>query len=281
MGNIGVTIKRFLGNKNTVTIIGVVVGIAVLYFGYNWRVNQAVQPVTVPCAKEEIPGNTLITTNMLRPNGCKVPKALVDQTPELVRINSEVIGKYVSWDTTIPEGSLIYKRQLKIAAEMPNAMLRDIPEGYTVFALPVTLNSTFGNSIMPENFIDLYFKALDDNGLIIFGRFIESIQVLAVKDQQGHHVFSSASRGIPSELVFAVPDEYHDLLMRARFIRSNNIEILPVPRNASYSENPGETQITSTEIREFINAKSITAQQNVGLERPGDIDQGLPGQQQS
>ena len=40
MGNIMISIKRFLGNKNTVTILGVIIGIAVLYFGYNIRVNR-------------------------------------------------------------------------------------------------------------------------------------------------------------------------------------------------------------------------------------------------
>ena len=53
MGNISISIKRFLGNKNTVTILGVIVGIIVLYVGYNWRVNQAVEPQTVPFAKKE------------------------------------------------------------------------------------------------------------------------------------------------------------------------------------------------------------------------------------
>ena len=35
MGNLGVGIKKFLSNKNKVTIIGVVAAVCVLYFGYN------------------------------------------------------------------------------------------------------------------------------------------------------------------------------------------------------------------------------------------------------
>ena len=50
MGNIGATIKKILSNKNTVTILGVLLGIVVLYFAYNWRVNQAISPVRVPYA---------------------------------------------------------------------------------------------------------------------------------------------------------------------------------------------------------------------------------------
>ena len=65
MGNIGVALKRFLSNKNTVTIIGIVLGIVVLYIGYNMRVKQAINPVKVPFAKEEIASRTLITEDMI------------------------------------------------------------------------------------------------------------------------------------------------------------------------------------------------------------------------
>ena len=47
-------LKRFLGNKNTVTIICVILGVAVLLVGYNYRVKQAVQPVSVPYAMKRL-----------------------------------------------------------------------------------------------------------------------------------------------------------------------------------------------------------------------------------
>ena len=42
----------------------------------------------------------------------KVSKSMVDSTTNLVTANNQVVGKYVSYDTTIPEGSLFYKSQL-------------------------------------------------------------------------------------------------------------------------------------------------------------------------
>jgi hypothetical protein len=58
-------IKRFFQNKNTVTVIGVVVAIAVLYIGYNWRVQSAINPVLVPYATQDIKGGTQITSEMI------------------------------------------------------------------------------------------------------------------------------------------------------------------------------------------------------------------------
>lgn len=266
MGNLLVSIKRFLGNKNTVTIIGVFAGIAVIYIGYNWRIKQELEPRQIPVAREEIPGNTKIEANMV--GNIKISKSMADDTPNLVLDSRMVIGKYVHYNTTIPKGSLFYLSQLVEEELTPDHATRNIPDGHTLYNLRVDLHSTYGNSIMPGAYIDLYFKAVDDNGFIVFGKFIESIKVLAVKDSSGEHVFSSSKKGNPSVLVFSVPDSLHILLSKSDYIRSNSIEIVPVPRNKDYSENPSATTITSDEITYFINEKALDFKQNVGTNEP-------------
>ena len=47
MGNILAPFKKFLSNKNTITILGVLLGVVVLYIGYTVRVNQATSPTNV------------------------------------------------------------------------------------------------------------------------------------------------------------------------------------------------------------------------------------------
>lgn len=54
MGNLLTPFKKFLSNKNTVTIIGVLLGIVVLYIGYTWRVNQSISPKRVPYATQTL-----------------------------------------------------------------------------------------------------------------------------------------------------------------------------------------------------------------------------------
>ena len=54
MGNIVTTIKRFLGNKNTVTILAILAGVIVLWYFYNYRVNQAITTIQIPYAVEAI-----------------------------------------------------------------------------------------------------------------------------------------------------------------------------------------------------------------------------------
>ena len=261
MNNILVGIKRFLGNKNTVTIMGVLAGIAVLYIGYNWRVKQAIEPKSVPYAKQEIAANTLITNDMV--GSVKVSKSMVDSTQNLATSNNQVVGKYVAYDSTIPEGSLFYKSQLMTEEQLPNYIVRNIPEGYTVYSLEVNSHLTYANSIMPNDYIDLYFKAMDDENQVIFTKLIESIKVIAVKDSQGKSVFSSESKNSqPAELVFAVPDDMFLLLKKSDYITSNSIAIVPVPRNANYTENPNATQVASDVIIDFILSKSAYIPEN-------------------
>ena len=54
MNSFLIKLKRYIGNKKTVTILCVVAGIIVLIIGYNWRVKQAINPVTIPYAKKTL-----------------------------------------------------------------------------------------------------------------------------------------------------------------------------------------------------------------------------------
>lgn len=251
MKNIGMALKRFLSNKNTVTILCGVAMILVLYIGYTMRIKSATSPVRVPYAKVEIQPRTLITESMI--GYIEVPASMVNQN--VVRVVKEITGKYSKYNTLIPQGSMFFKSALAEWKDMPDSAFADIPDGYTVVSLPVNYDSTLGNSIFPGNYIDLYFRSTE-SGLVLFGKFIESIRVLAVKDDSGQNVFeNSENLGTPSALLFAVPEDLHLLLRKATYIGA---EIVPVPRNSSYcSDGNCDTEITSQYIREFVLAKTV------------------------
>lgn len=254
MGNIMLKLKRFLGNKNTVTVLCVLAGVGVLLFGYNYRVKQAVQPVNVPYALKRMEPKSKVEAENV--GTIKVSGAFVEQTQDLVTSKQYIMSSewYINYDTVIPEGGLFYKSQLVKKEDLPDTSFDDIDEGATIFSLSVDSHSTYGNSIMPGNFIDLYLKATDDNGKVIFGKFIESIKVLSVRDSSGNDVFSdSQSNKTSSELLFAVKDNLFMLLSEASFV--GGIDIVPVPRNAQY-RNEGDTengtQVSKQELVDFI-----------------------------
>ncbi|MEG2457349.1 MAG: hypothetical protein RSB41_00405 [Bacilli bacterium] len=251
MKNLKATLKRFFTNKNTVTILCVIGAVLVLFFGYNWRIKQVTTPVRVPYALKNIQPRTVITEDMI--GYVEIPQSML--TPNTARTVSEVLNKYASFNTVIPKGSLFYKSAIMTWEQMPDSAWADIPDGYTVVSLPVTTETTYGNSIFPGNYIDLYFQSYDETGKLIFGKFIESIDVLAVKDSSGKHVFeNSDTLGTPSSLIFAVPESLHLLLRKASYMSG---EIIPVPRNASYSQNPSATIVSSEYLKNFILSQTV------------------------
>ena len=65
MDKIKEELKKVLANKNTLTIIIVIIGIIGLYAIYNWRVNQAVTTIRVPYAKKELTSRSQITADAI------------------------------------------------------------------------------------------------------------------------------------------------------------------------------------------------------------------------
>lgn len=262
MGNLTIGIKKFLSNKNTVTVVCVVAAILVLYFGYNARVSAAVNPIEVPYAKTTINPGTQITEDMV---GIKrVPPAMLEE--DQIVTPSEVIDKYSASDSVIPEGSLFHKRSVVEKEQLPDAIIKDYPEGWTLYNLPVNTESTYGNSIYPKNYVDIYVKitkkvadgeqAKDDQ--IMYGKLIENVKVLAVKDSDGKSVFANTEENSkPALIIFALPQEYYVLLKKADYLGTYDSEIVVVPTAEGMKTTPGDVKISNKDIQDFINSVTV------------------------
>ncbi|MDE5539658.1 MAG: hypothetical protein K2J20_04150 [Bacilli bacterium] len=256
MGNIITTIRRFLSNKNTVTIIGVLLGIVVLYIGYNYRVKHAVETVTVPYAKKTISATTAITNDAV--GTMEVLRSTVGKT--MISSYAQVISTTrmcVAEKTNIPEGSFFYTGQIKECTSISSNILDDMEDGYSAVVLDVDLRKTFGNSMYPGKYIDLYVKTTDDTGKLIYSRLLSKLPILDVRDSNGQSLYYSASTStVPAVLLFAVPNydtsgtNLYLLLSKATML--NGIDLVPVPGNASYSSEIGETRVSSEYLKNLI-----------------------------
>jgi len=249
MGNLLVPIKKFLSNKNTITILGLLLGLVVLYFGYTWRVNKSTDPVLIPYCKTTLQAGTQITENDI--GYTKVPKSMVSSFGDILTSADDINGKLVSYDSKIAAGSFFFSANIIDEEDYPDSIFADIPDGYTIYNLSVDFQSTYANSIKPGDNIDLYVSMEDpDNGLLIYGRFIKQINVLAVKDAKGKNVFENKDDpGEPSLLLFAVPEDLYLLLKKCEIV---GVTIEPVPRNQNYSAGTAATELTSEEIQQKI-----------------------------
>ena len=245
MGNLGTSIKKFLQNKNTVTVLGVVLAIVILYVAYNMRVKAAINPINVPYA-----------TQLIAP-----------LSGDVIRNQGDVIDKYSNEDTLIPEGSLFYTRQVVEKEQLNANIILEYPKGYVLYNLSVDSKSTYGNSVYPGNYIDIYLKAvnkIDEDKItaenrseadkIMLGKLLANIKVLAVKDSTGAAVFSNIDeKRAPAMVVFALPEEYYLILKKAEMMRSYDTSLIPVPTNESLKDEPGELELSSDKLKQWVN----------------------------
>ena len=262
MNNLVIGIKKFFTNKNTVTVVGVILAIVVLYAGYNMRINQAITPVTVPYATETIDSRTQITEDMI--STMEIPQSMV--TDNIITNSADVIDMYTNGDSVIPEGSLFYKRCVVSRDQLPDSIILDYPKGYVLYNLDVDMASTYSNSIYPGNYIDIYLKVQNAQGAdgsvaddrIMVGKLLSNVKVLAVFDSNGNNVFANLDeKAAPAQIIFAVPEEYHILLRKAGYLRAYESEIIPVPTAESFEDEPGDVTLSSEDLRNFIN--NVTA----------------------
>ena len=232
MNNLSASIKKFMGNKNTVTILGVLLCIVILVIGYNKTINSQIKLSQVPYALQTIQPKTLITSNMV--GTMSVPQAFI-KVGEYYKNIDDVVGKYSNYNTMIAQGSIFYKDLLTDQKYLPDSYMYNVPKGSTVINYPVNMSTTYANSMMPKDYINIYFKAVlpaseseDDKDTIMFGKFLSNIEILAVKEEQ------------------------HLLIRKALYLQNRySVELLLVPNTEEISEE-AEVILNSADITKFI-----------------------------
>ena len=225
MNNFMISLKRFFKNKNTVTILGVMAIILIIFIGYRYQINSAVNPVTgIPVASQTIQPRTKITNDMIE----YIDVAPIVLQKNVIRTANQVIGKYSNYNTVIPEGSMFYTNVLVNEEDLPDSAFVNVPAGQVPYNFPVTMNSTYGNSIFPGNYIDIYMKAVNEEGKLMVGKLFENINVLAVKDSSGRNVFENNEESrVPAFLIVGLTQEYNILLRKASYMYSYSVELFP------------------------------------------------------
>ena len=236
-----------------------------MYIAYTMRIKSSINPITVPYAAQQIPAGTQITENMISTR--QVPPSMLEG--DVITNMGEIIDKYSAADVVIPEGSLFYKRAVVEKEQLPANIILQYPKGYVLYNLSVTTESTYGNSVYPGNYIDIYLKAvnkLTDDQIaqgasgadrIMLGKLLSNIEVLAVKASDGSPVFQNIDEGkSPAMVVFAVPEEYYILLKKAEFMRSFDTTLILVPTNESLKDEPADLEVSSEDLVNWINTKN-------------------------
>lgn len=253
MNDLMLSFKRIIKNRNTVTVIGVILILILLYVGYSYQINKATHFESVPVAVQNIQPRTLITDDMIEM--IQVPSITISNN--VVRSRSAIVGKYSNVNALIPEGSMFYNNTVIDARELPDAAFVDLKKGEIAFSFPVDINSTYGNAIMPSNKIDIYMKYGNSNEMseekVTIGKLINNVEVLAVKDSSGKAVFEDTeNERTPSTIIFGLKEKTWLLLKKAQYLSDIGVELFPVPHSTVVSTD-GAAEVSVKELEDYIN----------------------------
>lgn len=252
MNNLSKSIKKILGNKNTVTVIGVLLCILVLYVGYNMRINQKTKLVKVYYAKETIQPKTKITEDMI--GTTELPEAFL--TGEYYKSFNDIEGKYSNYNSIIPAGSLFYTAQVVKKDELPDSVLYDVEKDSTISYVKIDVEKSYGNVIMPSNYVDVYVKMTNGNGDIVYGKYMENLKVLSVKTSDGQDVFDNTENvRTPSYIYFAMPEAEYLTFTMLKYLQEEKeeafIDIVLVPNGTEYEDTPS-VKVSGKYITDYI-----------------------------
>lgn len=249
-------VKNLLLNRNTVTILGVLAGVIALWFFYSMTLDKAVKQQQIPVAAKELTAGTIITKDdieYIEINNDALKKASV------VTDSKQLIGYYVTNDTSVVKGAMFYKEQIVGKDELITRDIVTVPEGYRIYKLKVDNATTYANSIYPGDKIDLWLKTKYDDKHV-YEEFVKNIEVLSVKDSKGQNVFAVSSGRTPSYIWFAVDEEMFIYLTKVE--KLSGMELYPVPVNKNSVDKDAEVEITNQELIMLIEEKSLDYSSN-------------------
>ncbi len=248
-------------SKELVTIIGVILIVGIIYFAYNYQLNKDLEITNkVPTAKLKISAGQQITAEDI--TTIDVPASVLKETNAIMTLD-QVINKYVNIDTVIPEGSFFYSSALTDEEPSPDAIFKELGENQVAVTIAVDLESTYGNSIMPGNFVDIYVRAnkINSKGNIeyLIGPLVYNAKVLAVKDSSGKSVFADKDAfGVPNMFIFGMDANINTIMLKAKLLGSTeyNLELFPVV-NSKFDIAENETMLSQNEIKDLIENATV------------------------
>ena len=255
MNNLIMSLKRFFKNKNIVTVLGVFLILGILYFAYNYTINKAVEPMQIPVAAKTIQPRTEITRDMI--TTISMPNIAVKKGKVITSV-AQIINKYTNVNSVIPEGSMFYKQMVVNKSELPDSAFTEVKDGEIPVQFKVNMETTYGNSIYPGNKIDIYMKANNESKQVMIGKLLENIEVLAVKDSRGKHVFENTDEDRdPAYILFGLKPELFIILTKASYMKDFSVELILVP-HGGLIKSEGETEVSTQYLVDFIDANTVT-----------------------
>jgi len=184
-------------------VVGVLILIVFNVLLFDIAVKRSIDYIEIPVAAKMLSSRSKIDESSFRMQ--RVPSALVEGN--VITDKNELIDRWVKYSVTLAQGSFFYQEYIEDAsdsADYPQLMLK---EGQGVASLAVDLLISAGNTLLPDQFVDIVFTSKDKRKPIISDVIFRSVRVLAVKDRNGLNMDDPKSQKVPAVVLLALNQE--------------------------------------------------------------------------
>ena len=190
-------------------------------------VKRSIDYVEVPIAAKNIQSRTKIDESFIRIQ--KVPSALIEDN--MITDKNDIIDRWVKYSVTLAPGSFFFQEYIEDAegsVDYPQLMLK---VGQGVASLAVDLLISAGNTLLPNQFVDIVFTSKDKRKPIISDVIFRSVRVLAVKDRNGLNMDDPKSQKVPAVVLLALNQEDIPPFIHAQILGDIDLIIKVVNEN--------------------------------------------------
>ncbi|MGG1021172.1 hypothetical protein G3M81_22965 [Bacillus paralicheniformis] len=262
--------KKSLWKKRIIALFTVLALIASIVFYVKLTVKAKINETEVYVTKSDIPPRTEITKDMVE----KIVVPVQGIPSDAVRSEKDIVGKWTVAGYGIPSHSFIYKDKIVNKNEMPDSGILELQKNEVAFPLLVDLETSLGNSIIPDSKVDLYFKSSikdNDKSKAIYGKLASQVRVVSVKDADASNVFdpegykqgeeqtsaiNKNNKSLAKIYIFAVPRELNDLINKAKLVG----DIVPIATGHSYDAET-KTEAGQNEVIKYIEDSSYKSKE--------------------
>lgn len=254
--------KKGIWKKRVATLIAVLLLIGSVMAYTRIKIGTAMKTITV--TKVDIPPRTEITKEML--TTITVPMQGVPSNA--IEKPEDMIGKWTVSGYGLCTNSFVYQDKIVSKDRLPDAGVLALQKNEVAFPLLVDLETSLGNSIIPNSCVDLYFRSLvkgknQATSSAIYGKVATQVRVVAVKDSEADHVFDEQGNTkaqleeqaktdkhqLAKIYIFAIPKEQNEFINKAKLLG----EIIPV---ATGNKHRNTYESKPSEVTQYIEQSS-------------------------
>lgn len=204
--------------QNLILFISLVLSVIIFLLTCVLYCNERLQLKEVAIAKYTLNNRTLITEDEIEI--VKLPCAyLSDNVVE----KEDVVGKYVSINTTIPRGSLFYNDSIEDYDSIKDKLNTDLLEGEVAFdisASHIKANQAYLNKGM---YVDIYLTISKDK--VLSDLLINNVKIIGLYDANKKEIKDYDNDSLLNSICIAVPKDALPYLNKAEVVGDLSIVV--------------------------------------------------------